>query len=1036
MLPPLLYGQQTITNENSLKTVRGIVTDEKGEVLPGVSITVRGMNKGTVTDAEGGFEINGLSANDVLVFSYVSFIDQTIKVGKQTSLNVILVEKINIMDDVIVVGYGVQKRQSITGAISSVNQDDLGRVHAATTSAMLSGKVPGLSFRQSDGRPGSGATIQVRNFGGDPLFVIDGIPQDKGAFDQMAPNDIESISVLKDASAAIYGLRAANGVVLVTTKKGQENTKPRVDLNMYTGWQNWTRFPKGVNAYDWQLAKVEGQVNQGQTPIPAEELEKWRLGTEPGYQNFDWYDYIVNKNAPQSSINANISGGGTGVKYYTSISHLDQDAAFKDYNYRRTNILANVETKIGSRLRIGVNLSGRVDSKRNPAVSGTDPDDYWQPRNALLNLLPTERPYANDNPKYPSHTQVVEANWALIDYERSGYYKYDLRVAQANTFAEYNSYYVPGLTAKVTWSYQVADNVIDNFEYAYDVYTYDKDNDLYNRTGGNSSAKREKTQKKVYNNVLQFQLNYDRRFLEKHHVGITLVNERSEYRTVQNYMRSSPNNNYINLMQFNDLQALTDSDTPQARVGYVVRTVYDFADKYYFEFSGRYDASWKYIPSKRWNFFPSFSAGWRMTEEPFIKKFINTNTITDIKLRGSYGVLGDDSPGGNYDYIAGYNNNSSVSILDGKTVIGIRDRGQPVTNVSWTKNHFTNIGLDYTLFKGQIYGSVDYFYRKRTGLLASRYDVLIPSEVGYSLPNENLNSDAHYGGEFSINYQNRINDFSYNIGFNFSYARRKMLETYKPRFAHSLDHYKNSQEDRYTWINWGYETDGVFQTQEEINNWPVNIDGKGNTTLLPGDFIIRDVNGDGMIDTKDQRPMAYQDNESQAPQPIVNGGITLGLNWKGIDFAADFSYAGGYAFTPNWETKWPFQNGRTLVKATQFDNRWRLSDPYDRNSEWIPGDVPPLRFTAREYSSWLLKHDYWTTNVKTFRLRSMEIGYSLPKKWINKLGIQKTRFYVNTYNLFSFDNVKKYGIDPEIADRNGLQYPQNRVINIGVNISY
>lgn len=607
---------------------------------------------------------------------------------------------------------------------------------------------------------------------------------------------------------------------------------------------------------------------------------------------------------------------------------------------------------------------------------------------------------------------------------------------QANMFAEYKSYFVPGLTARATYSYQMAENTIDNFEYAYDAYTYNSDTDTYEKKAVNATANREQTHKKVFNSMLQFMINYNRTFAEKHHVSAMLANERTTYRTENEFIQAAPNNNVIPIIQMSDITNYSMSDTPQARVGYIARVNYNYDDRYYIEFSGRYDASWKFISTKRWSFFPSVSGAWRITQEPFFKNNVKSTVLSDLKIRVSYGVVGDDAVGGNYDYVAGYNNNSSISILDGEPVIGIRPRGEPVTNVSWMKNHFTNVGIDFGLFNGKLYGSFEYFYRKRTGLLATRNDLVLPSEVGYSLASENLNADCHYGYEFSLNYQNHFGDVGFHVGGNISYARRKMVSLYNERFANSLQRYRNSQQGRYTYVNWGYKTIGVFQSQDQINNWPVNIDGKGNTTLLPGDFIVEDVNGDGRIDSQDERPIAYQDNSSVAPQPIVYGGLTLGFDWKGIDLSADFSFAGGYAFSPNWETRWPFQNGRTLVKATQFDNRWRHEDPFDPNSAWIPGDVPALRFTAREYVSWNRNLDYWTTNVIAFRLRTLEVGYTLPAKWLAAARIQKVRFYVNTYNLFSIDNVKKYGVDPEVSDRNGMQYPQNRILNIGVNMTF
>jgi hypothetical protein len=404
----------------------------------------------------------------------------------------------------------------------------------------------------------------------------------------------------------------------------------------------------------------------------------------------------------------------------------------------------------------------------------------------------------------------------------------------------------------------------------------------------------------------------------------------------------------------------------------------------------------------------------------------------DLKLRASYGELGDDAVGiGDFDYLRGYNYNSSTVIMDGKMIIGARDRGEPITNISWYTSKITDIGADFSLLDTKLSGSIDYFYRKREGLRGRKYDVLVPSELGYTLPDENVNSDAVTGGELLLSYNGKANDFIYSVGGNISYARQKFLKSYKPRWGNSWDHYRNSRENRWDGTFWGYEVIGQFQSYEQINNYPVNIDGQGNKTLLPGDLIYKDVNQDGAINGYDVRPIGYPAGRN----PILNYGINASAQYKDFDISMDFSGGSMYSYNQNWEMRWPYQNTGNLLRQF-YDDRWHRVDPFDVNSEWIPGKYPPLRFNEGGHSNYNKNSTFWLTNVRYLRLKTIELGYTLPKELSSRIGIQTARFYINGFNLFSFDNVRKLGIEPEIMDENGLQYPQHKIMNIGVNVSF
>ncbi|WP_245576570.1 SusC/RagA family TonB-linked outer membrane protein [Flexithrix dorotheae] len=1005
------------------KVTGKVLSSEGNEALPGVSVLIKGTTNGTVTDINGDYSIF-VPDNSILVFSYIGFESQEIEVGNQSEINLTLQEDMEQLEEIVVVGYGTQKKESLTGAVGNVQGDELDRVHVATTSGMLAGKMAGVSFRQPDGRPGAGAWLQIRNMG-TPLYIIDGIQKDEGQFNNLAPQDIESITILKDASAAIYGVRAANGVVVVTTKKGKLGQKNTVSVDAYYGVQNWSRFPKGVGAYDWMLGKAEAEMNQhGTTAITPEELEKWKNGTEPGYQSFDWYDYIVGKNAPQSSINISTSGGSDKTNYYLSISRFDQDAVFKDFTFNRTNIQSNIDTRIAEKLKVGAQISARLETRDNPGVPGYD--DYWQPRFALFRNRPTERPYANDNPEYPNHISNIETNWALLNKDITGWWREDWKTIQTNFTAEYEI--LEGFTAKGMYSYYYADQVANTFEYTYDVFTYDQNTDNYNRTGGNDNPYRDRTQRKITENVAQFHLNYNKTIAGKHSIGVVAVAESIQRRDQRNWLHSVPQTNYLDILQFADMDAYDDSDYEEARIGYIGRINYNFDSKYYLEVAGRYDGSWKFSPDKRWGFFPSISGGWRITQE----NFFDINFINELKLRGSYGQLGDDNVGiGPFDYIPGYTYGVGKGIIDGNTTVASRDRGKPVDNISWFTSTIIDFGVDFAMLDSKVSGTLDYFDRTRTGLRGFKYDVVLPAELGYTLPEENLNSDSQFGYEATLAYSSNKKGVNFKVGGNFSYARSKFNSSYKPRWGNSWDHYRNSREDRYENTFWGYQVVGQFQSQEEINNYKINIDGQGNKTLLPGDFIYKDINGDGKIDGYDERPIGY----GTWKNPIVNIGLNLSLDFKGIDFSMDFSGGSMYSYNQQWEMRWPFQNTGNLL-STMYEDRWHRADLYDLNSEWIPGKNPSLSFNNPNHSNYNKQSDWWMVNINYLRLRTMEIGYSLPDSWIQKIKMERARIYLNTYNLFSIDNVKPFGIDPEVADENGLQYPQNKLFNVGVNLTF
>ena len=1038
--------------------VSGSVTDTSGVMIMGVTVTTDHSKKSVVTQEGGTFSIPVTAADKKLTFSSVGMKPATVPINGQTSFDIKLQPDNTGLSEVVVVGYGTQKKESLTAAISTVTSKDIDRVHGGSTvSTALAGKLPGVTFRQAEGRPGASASIQIRNMG-TPLYVIDGIQQDEGQFNNLAPNDIESITVLKDASAAIYGVRAANGVVVVTTKKGSTG-RNNININAYNGWQSFFRFPKVVNnTPDFLYYKADAQINSNgfkyddatsswipQTAITQDILDAAKKGNDPQYRSFDWRDYVLNNNgAPLNSVNIIISGGSDKVNYYVSGTNLYQNSVLgKEYNFNRTNIQSNVTAKLTNGLKVGFDINGRVETRRNPGVPGGD--DYFLARLAVLRNTPQERPYANDNPLYLNDLgDHLESNYAFLNNTLSGKFRSDWRVAQTNFHIDWDIPGVKGLSLKGMGSYYLADELENNQEYTHDAFTYNPTDSTYKRTGGATNPWRDREQIKHVNTTLQLQANYNNSF-GKSTVGATLVAERIKEHYLRNWLHANPQSNFLPLVTYPIVDQYTDEDATTARIGYIGRITYNYDNKYFIEASTRRDASYLFAPGHQVGYFPGGSVGWRISEEPFFQAMMGnkTNVISSLKLRASYGILGDDRNPYNlsqpivsqFAFLPGYNYGTQGNgILDGNIVPASRDKGVPVTTISWLKSKITDVGMDFSLLDGKLSGTFDWFYRKRTGLPGSKNDVLLPQEVGYNLAQQNINSDAQYGEEGSLAYFGKAGRVNFTVGGNLSFTRSKFLNSYNPLFNNSWDQYRNSGEQRFTDKDWGYVYIGQFTSQDQINNYKVDIDGQGNRTLLPGDLIYQDINGDGKIDGYDQRLIGY----GYGAQPQISFGFNFSLAYNGFDFHADFSGASGYSWYQNWEQRWAFQNNGNLNAI--FEDRWHRANIYDPNSAWIAGKYPPNRYNPgfghSDYELYGQRNStFWMHNVTYFRARTIELGYSLPKSLLQRVKIQSARVYINGYDLFSIDNLAQYGVDPESVDDNGLQFPQNRVINVGINLS-
>lgn len=1028
------------------RTIRGRVLDDKGEPLIGAVVTVNGTNDKAITNIDGEYVLTSSAEGAPrLSVSYIGYATSE-RVAKGDQLDFTMREDdAHQLDNVVVVGYGSVRKESLTSAISSIKSDDLSRSASVNTSGALAGKVAGINSRQSDGRPGQYTSISIRNMG-TPLYVVDGVQMDEGQFNNIDFNDIESISVLKDASAAIYGVRAANGVVVVTTKSGQRNQKFHINVNSYLGWQSLFSFPKMTDAATYVRSSIQASTIGGTTPrYSEEEYEKWVAGTDPGYQSFNWKKFIWRNAAPQWYAEVNASGGSDKISYYVALSHTKQESMANDFgSYGRTNMQLNVDANITRNFKMKAQVNGRVENTTMAAwdASLSGSTGYWTLAYATVTNPPTSSPYANNNPNYPALVSSGGyTNFAILTRSMAGTQNDNWRVLQANLSGEWEP--LKGLVFKGLVSYFNSNERFKNRFNGYTLYSYNEATDTYPVVKEQSGKFTSRWQ---YIETLNSQVSasYKHNWNDAHFLDVFAGFETYKINQPGVSYGGTPTMKALKVAYFDELTSFSEwNEKTQARLGYMGRINYDYKHRYLLELAARYDGSWKFPPHHRWGFFPSVSAGWRISEESFWKNSVIGKYVDNLKLRASYGVMGDDNVSGYsaFDYLSGYNYNTGTAVMDGTVIETSSVRSLPVTNISWLKAKTLDIGLDVAFLNSRLTGTIDYFQRKRTGLPASRYDVVVPSEIGFGWPMENLNSDLVRGMDAQVAWHDNVGDFSYSVGGNVTLARSYNWDQYKPTYTNSRNYYVYNATHRYSNECWGYKCIGQFKTWEEIAAYPVDIDGKGNSTLRPGDLIYEDANKDGIITYDDQMPIghtAYPDGGDYGSldtrTPILNYGINISASWRGIDFSADFTGSAKFTHIFNYEARFPFW-GDSCAFDYMASDQWSLADPFDADSELIPGKYPTMLYGNNSHSNYYAS-TFWIKDVWFLKLRNLQIGYTFPQNLTRRVSIEKLRVYCFMQNLFALSNMHKYGVDPETSNVTGTSYPTTRIINIGFNLTF
>lgn len=1022
------------------KNISGVVKDENGEPIIGATVRVAGSKTtGTVTGVDGDFKLS-VPASGTLEISYVGYLTKKVKINSSSTYKIDMQEDSQSLNDVVVVGYGTQKKATITGSVAAVTGEEIATTKSNNIQNMLTGKLPGVRNIQKTSEPGQFTNqFDIRGLGS-PLIVVDGVP--RGDMPRMDPNDIESISVLKDASAAIYGVRAANGVVLITTKKG-ENGKAKIEYTGYYGIQTPAEKIKILGARDRAILYNETTMRSLSNPVLTYNDDYFEKLASGEMYDTDWYSAMLKDTAPQQQHNISMSGGTDRVNYYLNFGYNDQGSFFRtnSANYHRYNLRSNIEAKITKDLKASVKLNMITDETNRQYMS------TWEVFKMLYRSLPTDPIYANNTAPYYYHPDTEFNVAGVIDTDLSGFVKYKKNIFQSNMDFEYTVPFVKGLKVRGMFSYDKTYNDNTDYRKEYNEYRYNAVTESYDvASTRNSKTQLKRTYSTSYSTLWNAQVSYDNTFAEKHHVGAMVLYEESysqgyDFSASRYFEIPIP---YLFAGNTENQEGTGSGLSENASKAFVGRFNYDYEGKYIGEFSFRYDGSSKFPKGKQWGFFPSALLAYRISEESFIKDNAALSFINNLKLRGSWGRLGDDSASA-FQFIEGYDypqsNGNRINLPKG-TVFGdtfvnaLGFRNAPNMDLTWYTATMINLGIDADFWNGLFGFSVDFFKRDRDGLLSTP-SVLVPGTFGAGISQANMNADQTKGFEIALRHHNRINQFQYNVNASIQMTRSMMTKAQMPDRSNSYDYWRNNYVNRYNDIWFGKGANGTFKSYEEIANSIY-----AGAATLPGDPIYEDWNGDGVIDDMDKHPIATTtsssaglpgtDLNSVRNYPLMNFSLSLGGKWKCIDFDMLFqgsamSYVGfgGMLLTPlQWD-------GNAVDYL--FD-RWHpvdpKADPYDPSNQWVSGWYPYGKTRAEETSAFNIQ------NGAYLRLKSLEVGFTVPKNIVcNILGVQNIRLFVNAYNLFTITGVR--GVDPEKSSETyGLLYPLNRTFNFGGTITF
>jgi TonB-linked SusC/RagA family outer membrane protein len=1004
LVPGHAFSQVTVTGK--------ITSQANGEPLPGVNVVVKGTSTGIVTDIDGQYTLNVPRADDILVYSFIGYATQEVPLNGRTTINIALAEEVKSLGEVVVVGYGTQRKVTLTGSVATVDSDFLKDRPVTNSSQALQG-LNGVYVNQAGGQPGEdGATIRIRGVGtlgnNDPLVLVDGIEY---SLRDVNPNDIASISVLKDAaSAAIYGNRAANGVILITTKRGEKSETMNIELNSYYGWQKATYLPDMVtNSVDYMNARNEAAFNEGQSVVYSDEaIEAFRNGGDPDlYPNTDWYDILFSV-APIQDHNLRLSGGSNNVTYSLSLGYLDQEGILIGTDSRRYSLNTTVTYKYSDKLQFGAIINGSYWDRNQPSVSIESSTLTGAGRSLPIhpNILSDGR-YGDTWLVTPGHNvfrHPLAVNTESLQNNKS-------KRAMVNLFAEYTLPF--DIKYKVTYAVNSYD--VNNHRFIPEVYIYNPKQPDVPKTlrfdPPNRSAQR------INNSNMDqsfFQtLSWDKRNIAgKHNLNLLFgFSRESFYRSNFNaYIEGFLGNELTELNAGTINPSVGGTSNESRLMSYFGRANYSYMDKYLLEVNFRYDGSSRFSEENRWGFFPSFSAAWRMSEESFMK---DVEVIDDLKFRGSWGQLGNQNIG-LYNFVSNININQGTilgnTVVPGSAITALAD-----PNISWEKTTITNFGIDLSLLESKLEFVVDFFDKVTTDILTR---VNIPAQVGnLAGPITNLYGMSNKGVEINATHRNSIGDLKFQIGGNIAFVDNK-VDYLAGDIQYTTNRYGNIRviKEGYPVNSWYlYQADGIFQSQEEVDNHAFQ-----HAATSPGDIKFRDINNDGTIDIDDM------DIRGRS-LPEFTYGFNLNLDFKGFDLSAFFQGVHDIDIYPTHNVTWPLFNGAGITKD-YLANYWTPERP--------DAKYPRLFLPKRGTLINSVNSTFWLKDASYLRLKNVQVGYTINADLLNRLNIKKVRAYVNGQNLLTFSKWKLTDPEKDILKQNIGDYPNVKMVTLGLNLVF
>ncbi|WP_286075667.1 TonB-dependent receptor [Parabacteroides goldsteinii] len=1009
--------QGNLIAQQKEKKVMGVVKDEKGELVIGANVSVKGTTIGTITDIDGRFSLN-VPENAILLISYIGYTDQEIKTENKTQIDILLEEDTQTLDEVVVVGYGTQKKVNLTGAVTAVSGKEMTKRPVANATTMLQGQVPGLRIVQSTGQPGNeGVSMKVRGVGtfsgsgASPLVLINGIPGDMAYLD---PSMIESVSVLKDAaSSAIYGARAANGVIMVTTKQGAEDGKVNISYHgNFASHVPSKMFDLITDSPEYMRLFNIAKTNSGQGGLyPEEEIEKYKNANgDERYPSFDWLDYIFNPAFVQNH-NFNLAGTANKTTYNVALNYINQNGTLKTFNYKKYNLTADLTTQATKWMKVGF-YANMMKGDRN--YNGYSPSD------ALLSGIsqaPTYMPWMPDDGsgvrKWAHKAYDFEVNnksMPVILGEDLYHHTNNITDLNAQLWLEVN------LAKGLTWHTKGAVRQNNEREDVWNggfvsLYNYHTGNLSYNQGETGMSSKEFRT---FYINLYTY-LKYD----------FTIPNKAHNFSVMAGY--SQETNTYQTLGAFRrdfvfDLPVIDaglgapnwsneGKKEEWALMSGFFRVNYNFKDRYLLEANARYDGSSRLSPDGRWGLFPSFSAAWRLTEEEFMKD-LNLFWLTNAKIRGSWGKLGNQEIG-LYPYQAMISKVSTYTFDKSNISSAYFQTAYVNRNIKWEETTIADIGMDVQLLN-HLNVTFDWYRKETDGILRKSQ---ISNLLGMDAPIINNGTMQDKGIELAINWQDAVANgalkgLNYSVGGYFERSRNKLVNF----GAVEMDSDKIREEGLPYNSYYMLDCIGIFATEEEVKNSPKQF----NDNTLPGDLKYRDVNKDGVINNDDRMVI-------DGRYPGFEYGFNASASWKGFDLSLLMQGVGNKRFYINGWGVQPFMQGSSPTKD-YVENMWTEENPYHAKH-------PRLYFADMGGVKNTRPNTYFLQNASYLRLKNLTFGYTLPHELTSKFAVQRLRFYFSGDNLLTFTKFK--GLDPERGgDGIATEYPQNRICSVGVNIDF